>query len=62
MNLSFFKPLLSVNKVQLMRDILRVVRDVLAVANNFFHLKMISRVIDIINLNLGDQQNNPNQL
>lgn len=59
MNYSFFRAVSNINFNQLVRDIVRVIRDVLAVVNDFFEISVLSRIIDFLNDALGDIQNNP---
>jgi hypothetical protein len=56
---SFFQPkAASFNPVDLMKDIIRLVRDVIAIADDFLQLQMLDQLIDFINAGLGDNQNN----
>ena len=60
MNASFFKSTIeNINPVKLMRDIIRVIRDALAIANDFLHLQIVDQIIDCINVILGDTQYDP---
>ena len=53
---SCFKTFIDVNPIQLLRDIMLLVRDVLAVTNDFLHLQMVSQLINFINLSIGEPQ------
>ena len=45
------------NPFQLLRDIIRLVRDALAIANDMIHIDLLDSFIQLINTALGDEQN-----
>lgn len=52
----FFQPVL--NPINLLRDIIRLIRDAVAVANDFLNLQMLSDFVQLVNDVLGDVQDN----
>lgn len=49
----------NLNPIKLGRDILRLIRSALAVANHFFELEIIEVIVQAINAFLGDIQFDP---
>lgn len=50
----FFQPVR--NPINLLRDIIRLVRDAVAVANDFLDIAMLARFVQFVNDVLGDIQ------
>lgn len=50
----FFQP--AVNPVNIITNIIRLIRDAVAIANDFLQLDILQRFIDLVNETLGDAQ------
>ena len=58
MNFSLFFPAKPKHESNIIKDILRFVRDTLAIINDLFSLKILSTVVDYLNHLVGDTQSN----
>ena len=61
MCISFFK-LDELEPIKILQDILRIVRDILALTNDFIHIKLLDDFIEFINVSLGDTQSDIRKL
>ena len=61
-NLFFTQPKPQHHENNILKDVLRLIRDMIAIANDMLNLQVLSNVVDYLNQVIGDKQSNDTNL